>query len=172
MGGEAFRARLATKDPVIVDRLEPGDRQRHVRAWEVVMATGRPLSEWQKGDGQAAPWSFATLLLMPERAWLRRRIEDRFDAMIGAGVLGEVRAVFDRNPDPSWPGLKAHGAPEFFRHFRGELSVEEARQIGIDHTRQYAKRQMTWFRTRMKDWRWVEEERISNIISTIMPHIS
>jgi tRNA dimethylallyltransferase len=66
--------------------------------------------------------------------------------MLPAGMLTEVRAVFDRAPDLRWPGLKAHGAPEMFRHFRGEITLEEARRIAIDHTRQYAKRQMTWFR--------------------------
>ena len=96
-----------------------------------------------------ARWRFATVLLAPERGWLRARIESRFDAMLKAGVLAEVRAVFDRAPDPRWPGLKAHGAPELFRHFRGELSLDEARRIAIDHTRQYAKRQMTWFRHQM-----------------------
>ena len=146
MGAEAFRARLAEKDPVTVERLKSGDRQRHVRAWEVVMATGRPLSAWQIRQGKPAPWRFATILMAPARDWLRQRIETRFDAMLAAGVLDEVRAVFDASSDPVWPGLKAHGAPEFFRHFRGELSLEEARKIGIDHTRQYAKRQMTWFR--------------------------
>ena len=149
MGAEAFRARLAERDPAIVARLKPGDRQRHVRAWEVFQATGRPLSIWQQGDGEAVRWRFATVLLAPERAWLRDRIESRFDGMLKAGVLAEVRAVFDRAPDPRWPGLKAHGAPELFGHFRGELSLDEARRIAIDHTRQYAKRQMTWFRHQM-----------------------
>ncbi len=146
MGPDAFRARLAEKDPAVVERLKPGDRQRHVRAWEVFESSGRPLSEWQKIKGKPAPWTFRTILLAPERAWLRGRIETRFDVMLKEGVLAEARAVFDRRPDPSWPGLKAHGAPEFFRHFRGELSLEAARQIAIDHTRQYAKRQITWFR--------------------------
>lgn len=146
MGAEAFRTRLAGRDPEIVARLKPGDRQRHVRAWEVVQATGRPLSEWQKGEGQPAPWRFRTILLAPDRAWLRARIETRFDVMLKQGVLDEVRAVFDRQPDPKSPGLKAHGAPELFRFFRGALSLDQARQIAIDHTRQYAKRQMTWFR--------------------------
>jgi tRNA dimethylallyltransferase len=146
IGAEAFRARLADKDPAIVARLKPGDRQRHVRAWEVWLATGRPLSAWQTGDSEPAPWRFATVLLAPEREWSRRRIESRFDAMLKAGVLAEARVVFDRVPDPRWPGLKAHGASELFRHFQGELSLEDARRIAIDHTRQYAKRQMTWFR--------------------------
>jgi tRNA dimethylallyltransferase len=146
MGADAFRARLAQRDSEVVARLKPGDRQRHVRAWEVVQSTGRPLSEWQKGEGQPPPWPFRTILLAPDRAWLRARIEARFDVMLQHGVLEEVRAVFDRQPDPRWPGLKAHGAPELFRSFRGELSLDEARQIAIDHTRQYAKRQMTWFR--------------------------
>ena len=146
MGGEAFRARLAERDPEIVAALKPEDRQRHVRAWEVVEATGKPLSVWQTGEGTPAPWRFVTVLLSPERPWLRARIELRFDQMLAGGVLAEARAVFDRKPDPTWLGLKAHGAPEFFRHFRGELSIDHARRVAIDHTRQYAKRQMTWFR--------------------------
>jgi tRNA dimethylallyltransferase len=149
MGADAFRARLAEKDPVIVARLKPGDRQRHVRAWEVWLATGRPLSTWQQGEAVPPPWRFTSLLLAPERGWLRERIERRFDVMLADGVLPEARAVFDGNPDPQWPGLKAHGAPELFRHFRGELSLADARRIAIDHTRQYAKRQMTWFRHQM-----------------------
>jgi len=150
LGPEAFRARLAEKDPAIIRRLQPGDRQRHVRAWEVAVATGRRLSDWQADTtGPPTPWRFATILLAPERGWLRSRIESRFDAMLEQGVLAEVRQVFDRSPDPRWPGLKAHGAPELFRHFRGELPLEKARQIAIDHTRQYAKRQMTWFRHQM-----------------------
>lgn len=149
MGGDAFRARLAEKDPAIVARLKPGDRQRHVRGWEVWVATGRPLSVWQEGAARPPPWRFATILLAADRAWLRERIERRFDAMLQNGVLAEVRALFDRAPDRRWPGLKAHGAPELFRHFEGALSLEAARQIAIDHTRQYAKRQMTWFRHQM-----------------------
>ena len=149
LGAEAFRERLAVHDPAIVARLKPGDRQRHVRAWEVWQATGRALSDWQQGEASAAPWRFATVLLSPDRAWLRERIERRFDVMLDQGVEAEVRAVFDRNPDPAWPGLKAHGAPEFFRRYRGELTPGEVRRIAIDHTRQYAKRQMTWFRHQM-----------------------
>lgn len=150
LGADAFRARLGEKDPAVVARLKPGDRQRHVRAWEVWLATGRPISAWQAQEGDPAPWRFATIVLAPERAWLRQRIATRFDAMLHGGVLAEVRAVFDKTPDPRWPGLKAHGAPELFRHFRGELTLDDARRIAVDHTRQYAKRQMTWIRHQMK----------------------
>ena len=146
LGADAFRARLAERDPEIVARLKPGDRQRHVRAWEVLQATGRPLSAWQQVEATPAPGHFSIVLLAPERDWLRQRIEARFDAMLQAGVVAEVRGVFDRRPDPASPGLKAHGAPELFAHFRGEKSLDEARRVAIDHTRQYAKRQMTWFR--------------------------
>lgn len=150
LGAVAFRARLAERDPEIAQRLKPGDRQRHIRAWEVLAATGRALSDWQKETtGRPAPWRFVTILLAPERDWLRTRIEARFDAMLAEGVLEEVRAVFERSPDPRLPGLKAHGAPELFAHLRGELPLVEARRIAIDHTRQYAKRQMTWFRHQM-----------------------
>jgi tRNA dimethylallyltransferase len=150
LGAVAFRARLAERDPEIVQRLKPEDRQRHVRAWEVLLATGRPLSDWQKETvGTPAPWRFVTILLSPERDWLRARIETRFDVMLAEGVLDEVRAVFERKPDLGLPGLKAHGAPELFAHLRGELPLADARRIAIDHTRQYAKRQMTWFRHQM-----------------------
>jgi tRNA dimethylallyltransferase len=163
LGPDAFRARLAEKDPAIVDRLKPGDRQRHVRAWEVALATGRPLSVWQAGTETPAPWRFTTVLLAPERAWLRGRIESRFDVMLAEGVLAEVKAVFDRSPDPHWPGLKAHGAPELFRHYKGELELDQARQIAIDHTRQYAKRQMTWFRHQMTPDVVVDPESVQSL---------
>lgn len=151
IGADAFRARLQLRDPAIVARLKPGDKQRHVRAWEVLQATGTPLSAWQQAEdpGAPLPWRITTLLLAPDRAWLRARIAARFEAMLKDGVVAEARAVFDRDPDPRLPGLKAHGAPELFAHFRGEQSLDDVRRIAVDHTRQYAKRQMTWFRHQM-----------------------
>src|SRR5207248_2973255 len=108
---------MQTYDALPILTAQPGAEERarvphrlYGRAWEVWAATGRPLSAWQTSDGQPAPWRFATVLLAPERDWLRQRIAGRFDAMLQAGVLAEVRAVFDRAADPRWPGLKAHGA--------------------------------------------------------------
>ncbi len=151
MGGDAFRVRLTQHDPAIAEKLKTGDKQRHVRAWEVLQATGTPLSVWQQtaDPGAPLPWRFTTVLLSPDRAWLRARIATRFEAMLKEGIVAEARAVFDRQPDPRCPGLKAHGAPELFAYFRGEQSIDDVRRIAIDHTRQYAKRQMTWFRGQM-----------------------
>ena len=147
LGPGAFRARLAAADPEIAARLAPADRQRQIRAWEVFAASGRPLSDWQRARSDAPPpWRFLWILLAPDRAWLRQRIALRFDAMIEAGVLAEVRRVAVRNLPPDLPGLKAHGAPELLRHIRGEIDLSTARQRAIDITRQYAKRQSTWFR--------------------------
>src|SRR5258707_5341845 len=78
MGAEGFRARLAEHDPAIVVRLKSGHGQRHVRARAVWPPTGRPLSIWQQGEAEAVPWRFITVLLAPERGWLRARIESRF----------------------------------------------------------------------------------------------
>lgn len=152
LGAVAFNARLAQHDPQTASRLEPNDRQRHVRAWEIWLATGRPLSSWQEAPGEGGPpgWRFRTLVLAPPRPALRAKIATRFDAMLAAGVLEEVRPVWrsvrDGQVAPTLPGLKAHGAPELFRHLDGEIDLAEAARVAIDHTRQYAKRQMTWLR--------------------------
>lgn len=152
LGAAAFNARLSEHDPQAAARLKPNDRQRHVRAWEVWLATGRPLSSWQQAPGEGAPpgWHFRTLVLAPPRDVLRAKIAVRFDAMVAAGVLDEVRPVWrvvrDGTLSTGLPGLKAHGAPELFRHLDGEIDLAEAVRIVVDHTRQYAKRQMTWLR--------------------------
>jgi tRNA dimethylallyltransferase len=152
MGAAAFHERLAEFDPQTAARLKPNDRQRHVRAWEVWLATGRPLSAWQQAPAEGGPpgWRFRTLALAPPRAVLRAKIAARFDAMIAAGVVEEVRlvwrAVREGRLAPTLPGLKAHGAPELFRFLDGEINLAQAVRIAVDHTRQYAKRQMTWLR--------------------------
>jgi len=152
LGAAAFMARLAERDPQTAARLKPNDRQRHVRAWEVWLATGRPLSAWQQAPAEGGPpgWRFRTLVLAPPRDVLRAKIAVRFDAMLAAGVLEEVRPVWrairSGTLSASLPGLKAHGAPELFRHLDGEITLAEAVRVAVDHTRQYAKRQTTWLR--------------------------
>jgi tRNA dimethylallyltransferase len=163
LGAAAFSARLAQHDPETAARLKPNDRQRHVRAWEVWLATGRPLSAWQQApvEGRPPGWRFRTVVLAPPREVLRAKIATRFDAMVAAGVVEEVRpvwrAVREGTLSPGLPGLKAHGAPELFRHLDGEIDLAEAARIAVDHTRQYAKRQMTWLRHQIIADKVIEE---------------
>ena len=90
-----------------------------------------------------------------ERQELVRRIETRFAGMLAAGALEEVRQLAVRKLDPSLPAMKAHGVPWLIRHINGELSLEAAAAGGIMDTRRYAKRQLTWFRNQMDDWKWL-----------------
>ena len=147
-GPAALHAELATRDPDTAARLKPNDRQRILRAWEVLEATGRPLSHWQRDDAGTPPagLSFSTLILDPPRPDLYASCDHRFDAMIAAGGLEEVRALESLGLDPACPALKALGVPELRRHLAGELSLDEAAALARQSTRRYAKRQVTWFR--------------------------
>lgn len=159
-GVKPLYAELLERDPATAHRLMPNDRSRISRALEVVLATGRSLTEWHREgmrpliDAGGAAKVFVTC----ERGELVRRIETRFAAMLQAGALEEVRALEARKLDPTLPAMKAHGVPWLIRHLRGEISLEEAAAGGIMDTRRYAKRQLTWFRNQMKDWLWVEAE--------------
>jgi len=149
-------AELSQRDPVTAARLMPGDRSRVSRALEVVLATGRSLTDWH-GDGLPAvldPDRAVKLFLTPERAALVGRIEARFDAMLEQGALDEVRALKARGLDPTLPAMKAHGVPWLIRHLDGEMTLEEAAAMAKQDTRRYAKRQTTWFRNQMPGWTW------------------
>jgi tRNA dimethylallyltransferase len=156
-GVEALHAELAQHDPVSAARLKPRDRTRIARALEVVEATGRALPDWHR-DGLPPllpPGEFRALFLTPERDQLYARIDARFDAMLEAGALDEVAALAARGLDPLLPAMKAHGVPALIRHLRGEISREEAAEIGRADTRHYAKRQFTWFRHQLPEFEWV-----------------
>jgi tRNA dimethylallyltransferase len=149
LGGAAFRERLAVLDPVAAGRLPAGDRQRLLRAWEVVRATGTPLSEWQAGTAAASPYRFASLLLAPPREALNSACDARFLGMIAKGALDEAAALGARGLSPDLPAMKAVGVRELLRHLRGEIARDEAVAAATRATRRYAKRQMTWFRHQM-----------------------
>jgi tRNA dimethylallyltransferase len=149
LGGGAFHERLRALDPVAAARLLSGDRQRLMRAYEVVRATGLPIAEWQVRTGAAAPYRFATLLLMPPRATLYALCEARFRAMMSAGALAEAAALAARGLDPTLPAMKGVGVPELLRHLRAEIALDEAVVLATRATRRYAKRQMTWFHHQM-----------------------
>ena len=149
LGGATFRERLAALDPVAAARLPPGDRQRLMRAWEVVRATGRPIGEWHSGTAAASPYRFASVLLAPPREALYAACNARFLGMIAQGALDEAAALGRRGLDPTLPAMKAVGVPELLRHVRGEIARDDAVAAAQQATRRYAKRQMTWFRHQM-----------------------
>lgn len=153
------RARLmAARDPVIAARLAEPDPQRVTRALAVLAATGRSLASFQ--DAPQPPllqdWELERLVLNPNRDILRDRIAQRYRSMLENGAIAEVEALLALGLDPSLPAMKAIGVPEISAMLRGELPAAEAVERAIIATRQYAKRQRTWFRGRMADWKWVE----------------
>ena len=159
-GVAALHAELMQRDPVTAQRLMANDRSRISRALEVVLATGRSLTDWHR-EGMPAlvdPSRAAKVFLTCERKQLVARIETRFAAMLKAGALDEVRALAARKLDPLLPAMKAHGVPWLIRHLNGDISLDEAAAGAVMDTRRYAKRQLTWFRNQMKDWPWEAPE--------------
>lgn len=159
-GSPALHVELARLDPATAKRVTINDRSRISRALEVVLATGRPLSDWHiEGlppliDSKRV----AKVFISCERKELVHRIERRFAAMLKSGALEEVRRLAARGLDPSLPAMKAHGVPWLIRHLDGEISLEEAVAGAVMDTRRYAKRQLTWFRNQMQDWPWETAE--------------
>ncbi|MEX0841349.1 MAG: tRNA (adenosine(37)-N6)-dimethylallyltransferase MiaA [Xanthobacteraceae bacterium] len=160
-GVASLHAELQRRDPATAQRLMPGDRARITRALEVILATGRSLSDWHR-EGMSPSIDAARavkIFLAVDRAELHRRIDARFDAMLAAGALDEVRRLAARKLDPALPAMKAHGVPWLVRHLRGEIGLEEAAEGGKRDTRRYTRRQATWFRNQLPDWAWLEPER-------------
>jgi tRNA dimethylallyltransferase len=159
-GVEALHAELARRDPVSAERLKPRDRTRVARALEVIEATGRALPDWHR-EGLPPllpPGEFSALFLAPEREALYARIDARFNAMLANGAIQEVLALAARQLDPLLPAMKAHGVPVLIRLIRGEVTREAAAEFGRTETRQYAKRQFTWFRHQLPEFEWVAPE--------------
>jgi tRNA dimethylallyltransferase len=144
---------LADLDPVTATRIDRLNPVRIQRAWEVQRTTGRGLAAWQDATPPPLlPFDRAHAFLIPgDRDWLAPRIARRFEAMLDAGVLDEARA--NRTCwSPALPSAKAIGAAELMAHLDGTLPLNAAREAIITLTRQYAKRQRTWFRARMSAW--------------------
>ncbi|MBB4612620.1 tRNA (adenosine(37)-N6)-dimethylallyltransferase MiaA [Novosphingobium taihuense] len=157
---DAFVA-LQKEDPERATRLGPADFQRITRALEVVRSTGHPLTHWQqqRSGGIGRSIDLAPVVLMPDRTWLYRRCNLRFDLMWEGGALGEVEALLTRRLPESLPVMRAIGVPETAAFLRGELPREEAIALGQQATRNYAKRQYTWLRNQNPgDWARVTYE--------------
>ena len=156
---EAYAA-LAREDPAAAARLRPSDTSRVARALEVVRSTGRTLAEWQREreGGIGGATALAPLILLPPRDWLTARCDRRFEKMMSEEGLVEVRSLLLRGLDPALPVMRAIGVREIAAYLGGEASRSEALEAGRIATRQYAKRQYTWFsRQPPADWpRWHE----------------
>ncbi len=153
---EGHESLLAEIDPATASRIDRQNPVRVQRAWEVLRATGRGLASWQ--DETPAPLlpltGIESLVLVPDADWLNARIDGRFRQMLADGALEEARANLD-SWDPMRPSSKAIGGPELIAHLKGELALSEAVDAATLASRQYAKRQRTWFRSNMKAWRQV-----------------
>jgi tRNA dimethylallyltransferase len=170
-GVEALHAELKRRDAAYAERLKPRDRTRIARALEVIEATGRSLTDWHReGLPPLLPaGSFRALFLVPERDELYARIDARFTKMLEAGALDEVAQLAARNLDSLLPAMKAHGVPALIRHLKGEITREEASEIGRADTRHYAKRQFTWFRHQLPEFEWVSPETAEERLPAVVP---
>jgi tRNA dimethylallyltransferase len=162
MEGEAAFEALQGEDPERAAVLSPADSARIARAREVIRSTGKPLAHWQEqrvgGIGGAV--DLHPLVLLPPREWLFERCDTRFARMMDGGAVEEVEALLARSLSPALPVMRAIGVPDISAMLRGEILRDEALMRGQQATRQYAKRQYTWFRRQPpQDWFRCEAER-------------
>ena len=174
LGGPAFHARLADRDPVMAARLRPSDPQRLIRAYEVIEATGVSLADWQ-GRPPAPPvlnrpWQ--GVLLEPPRSLIYDRCNRRLAAMLAEGALDEVRALAGLALDPALPAMRAVGVAPLLGHIRGEIPLAAALAAAQTATRRYAKRQYTWFRHKMLSWQRYSAKDSESFFEKIFPIIS
>ncbi len=141
-------AALTREDPDTAARLNPADTTRIARALEVVRSTGHPLGHWHAAHtgGIGDTITLAPLILLPPRDWLRDRCDQRLVQMFDGGAMAEVEALLARNLDPDLPAMRAIGVPQIAQYLIGAIDLDEALTLTLAATRQYAKRQYTWFR--------------------------
>ena len=149
---------LSAVDPDTANSLHPNHSQRISRALEIFRQTGIPMSQWQRANTQRARKAVCLALAPNDRATLHARIETRFDLMLEAGFVEEVKKLFDRGDlHTRLPAIRAVGYRQIWSHLSGEYSLEDAREKGIAATRQLAKRQITWLRG-WSGLRWIDSE--------------
>ena len=155
---EAWAA-LQGEDPDRAALLSPTDTTRVARALEVIRSTGQSLAAWQeqREGGIGADVALHAGILLPDRAWLYERCDRRFAQMLEQGALDEVEALLARQLDPDLPVMRAIGVPEIRAFLHGECSQADMVERGAQATRNYAKRQFTWFRNQPpEEWRRIE----------------
>jgi len=148
-------AALQAEDPARAAALAPADAARISRALEVVRSTGKPLAAWQaeRSGGIGEHITLHPAILLPDRATLYARCDRRFGKMLAEGAIAEVEALLARQLDPALPVMRAIGVPEIAAYLAGEITLELAESRAAQATRNYAKRQFTWFRRQPpEDW--------------------
>lgn len=151
---------LWARDPEMAEQLAEPDQQRVIRALSVLLATGRSLAVWQKEkqSGLLAGFELQKLVLDPDRDLLRARIKTRFSRMLESGAIDEVSALLAQNLAGDLPVMKAIGVRQIADWQAGLITRDEAIRDAVSATHQYAKRQRTWFRKRMKEWDWLGQQ--------------
>jgi tRNA dimethylallyltransferase len=162
-----LHALLEVRDPETAGRLMPTDKQRIVRALEVLESTGRSLAQWQRepgtpvlGEGEAI-----RLLVLPDRQKQGALIDARFDAMLASGALEEVAALLGHGFSSELPIMRALGVAPLSAHLRGALNLQEAAALAKADTRKYAKRQLTWIGRNMITWKPVSSQVLERILA-------
>jgi tRNA dimethylallyltransferase len=152
-GPEALHAELSRRDPTVAAKLGRQDGQRIVRALEVIEATGQSISHFQGKAGPVLvlPQRARKIVVLPERTVLHERINQRFSKMMDEGAIEEVRSLLAQNLPQDMPAMKAIGVSQIAAMLAGEITREDAVELASAATRQYAKRQMTWFRNQMDE---------------------
>lgn len=152
-GPEVLHAELAKADAEVAAGLNPKDGQRIVRALEVIEATGQSIDHFRRQAGPLLvdPAKAQKLVVLPERKLLHQRIDQRFAQMMDQGAVEEVEALLALDLSPEMPVMKAIGVSQIAAMLAGELTREGAIERASAATRQYAKRQMTWFRNQMDE---------------------
>ncbi len=158
-GAEALHLELSACDALGAARIKSNDGQRIVRALEVFQASGKPISHFQEQAGEMVvdPARARKFVVLPERSVLHARIDRRFERMMDDGAVDEVQALLALNPPADAPAMKAIGVSQISAMLKGQMSRQEVIEKASAATRQYAKRQMTWFRNQMDEsWERVD----------------
>jgi tRNA dimethylallyltransferase len=169
-GAAALRAELERRDPQSAARLAAGDHRRLLRALEVAIGTGRPLSAWWSESAGAAPIPARIFGLTLPRAVLYDRIEQRVRDMIARGWVDEVRGLLAGGLSPDAPALQAIGYRQWVRHLHGQASFDATAAGIVTATRRYAKRQETWFR-REPGIEWLDARDPTRVAAVIRAHL-
>lgn len=173
LGWKVLHDKLAEVDPVSAARIHPNDPQRLSRALEVYRVSGKTLTELTQTKGEALPYRVAQFAIAPQdRAELHRRIELRFEKMIEAGFVDEVKDLYDRGDlNPDLPSIRCVGYRQMWDYLDGNTTLDEAVYRGVCATRQLAKRQITWLRS-WDDLTWLDSENIDQAFETMSKTIA